>query len=51
MFLAIGLMCAIHETGKSEKGQVVDASMVEGSGALMHKIFALKGMDDWTEER
>ena len=44
-------MCAIHETGKSEKGQVVDASMVEGSGALMHKIFALKGMDDWTEER
>ena len=39
MFLAFGLLCALHEARRSGQGQVVDASMVEGSGYLMLPFF------------
>ncbi len=51
MFLAFGLMCAIHEAGQSGKGQVVDVSMVEGSAALMHMMYSFKAMGAWEDER
>lgn len=51
MFLAFGLMCAIHEAGKSGQGQVVDVSMVEGSAALMHMMYSFKAMGTWADER
>lgn len=35
MFLAFGMVCALLEAQRSGKGQVVDASMVEGSAVLM----------------
>lgn len=39
MFLAFGLLCALHEARRTGRGQVVDASMVEGSGYLMLPFF------------
>ncbi len=51
MFLAFGVMCAIHEAAHSGKGQVVDVSMVEGSAALMHMMYAFFAQGMWKDER
>lgn len=40
MFLVFGLLCALHEARCTGRGQVVDASMVEGSAMLMLPFFA-----------
>jgi alpha-methylacyl-CoA racemase len=39
MFLLLGVLCALHEARRSGLGQVVDASMVEGSAYLMLPFF------------
>ena len=41
MLLAFGLVCAIWEAGRSGKGQVVDAAMIDGSAALMAAFFSM----------
>ncbi len=41
MLLAFGIMCGIYEANKSGRGQVVDASMVEGSAALAGMFYGL----------
>lgn len=42
MMLAFGLVCAILEAKTSGLGQVVDASMVEGSAALMAMFYGAR---------
>jgi alpha-methylacyl-CoA racemase len=49
MMLAFGVVCALLEARSSGKGQVVDASMVEGSSLLMTMIWALRDMGVWGE--
>ncbi len=39
LFLVFGMLCALHEARRGGRGQVVDASMVEGSGYLMLPFF------------
>ena len=51
MFLAFGVMCAVFETTRSGKGQVVDTSMVEGSAALMHMMYAWMAGNKWQDQR
>jgi alpha-methylacyl-CoA racemase len=51
MFLAFGVMSAVFEARQSGVGQVVDVSMVEGSAALMHMMFAMKAQGQWQEAR
>jgi alpha-methylacyl-CoA racemase len=51
MFLAFGVMSAIFEARGSGVGQVVDASMVEGSAALMHMMYAMKAQGLWQDAR
>jgi alpha-methylacyl-CoA racemase len=41
MMLAFGIVCALFESQKSGKGQVVDAAMIDGSAALMAIIYGL----------
>jgi len=41
MILAFGIMCGVYEARNSGKGQVVDASMVEGSAALMGMFYGM----------
>ena len=40
MLLLFGVLCALHEARRSGRGQVVDASMVEGAALLMLPFFA-----------
>ncbi|MEA3140879.1 MAG: alpha-methylacyl-CoA racemase [Gammaproteobacteria bacterium] len=51
MFLAFGVMSAVFEARQSGMGQVVDVSMVEGSAALMHMMFAMQAQGHWRDER
>ena len=51
MLLALGVTSALLEAQKSEKGQVVDAAMIDGSAALMAIIYGLKGMGIWGSDR
>lgn len=51
MFLAFGIMAALYERSHSNKGQVVDAAMVEGAAYLTAPLHGLAAMGLWNEER
>lgn len=51
LYLAMGMLAAMLEAGKSGKGQVVDVSMVDGAASLMTTFFGLQAAGRWTEER
>ncbi|WP_034272331.1 CaiB/BaiF CoA transferase family protein [Haloechinothrix halophila] len=51
MLLAMGILAALFERGNSGKGQVVDASMVEGSALLATSLYGLKASGAWSGER
>ncbi len=43
MLLAYGLVCGMLEAGRSGKGQVIDAAMVDGAASLMAMFFSMAG--------
>jgi alpha-methylacyl-CoA racemase len=49
MLLALGIACALVETGRSGKGQVVDAAMVEGAGLLGAMFSGMLASKRWNE--
>ena len=51
MLLAFGMVCAMLEAGRSARGQVVDAAMVDGSAVLINFIWGLKAAGLWGPER
>jgi len=51
MVLAFGLVCAMLEAGKSHKGQVVDAAMVDGAAVLMAMFFSMQAGGAWKDVR
>ena len=51
MFLIFGILAALFERQTSGKGQVVDAAMVDGTAALSHMIWGLRGVGAWSDER
>jgi alpha-methylacyl-CoA racemase len=51
MLLAFGVACALLEAGRSGKGQVVDAAMVEGASLLAAMFSGFLASKDWSEER
>ncbi|HZP30243.1 MAG TPA: CaiB/BaiF CoA-transferase family protein [Acidimicrobiia bacterium] len=50
MFLAFGLLCAIHEASRSGCGQVVDAAMVDGTAVLTTMFHGLRAQGLWYDE-
>lgn len=50
MLLALGVVCALFEAGRSGQGQVVDAAMVDGTATLMAFVWGLKSLGGWSEE-
>jgi alpha-methylacyl-CoA racemase len=50
-YLVMGLLAALLEAGKSGKGQVVDAAMVDGAASLMTIMHGLLAAGEWSEER
>jgi alpha-methylacyl-CoA racemase len=51
LLLAYGIVCALLERGRSGKGQVVDAAMVDGASALMAIIYGAHAAGWWQDER
>ncbi len=51
LYLALGVVAGLLEAGKSGRGQVVDAAMVDGAASLMTAIYGLHGSGIWTNER
>lgn len=49
MLLAFGMVCALLEAGRSGKGQVVDAAMVDGAAVLMAMVWGFRAMGMWDE--
>lgn len=49
--LALGIVSAIVERARSGRGQVVDMAMVDGIGIVAQKIWALRGVGRWSDER
>lgn len=51
MMFAFGITTALLEREKSGKGQVIDASMLDGTAALMASMRSMKDMGLWSLER
>ncbi len=51
MFLAFGVLAALHEASRSGKGQVVDAAMVDGAAYLTAMFYGLTASGAWREAR
>jgi alpha-methylacyl-CoA racemase len=51
LMLAFGVVCALLEARHSGQGQVVDASMVEGSALLSTMIWGFQGAGIWAQPR
>jgi alpha-methylacyl-CoA racemase len=50
MLLAFGMVCGLFETGRSGRGQVVDAAMVDGVSVLMSQIHGLSLRHEFDED-
>jgi alpha-methylacyl-CoA racemase len=51
MLLAVGVLSALLEAQRTGEGQVVDASMVEGSALLMTILYEMYGQGGWSLAR
>jgi alpha-methylacyl-CoA racemase len=51
LYLAIGLLAALHEARSSGRGQVVDAAIVDGVASLTAYIFGLMPPGLWRDRR
>lgn len=51
VYLAYGILAAVFSAGKSGRGQVVDAAMVDTSAHLMTSFFGLHAAGRWNVQR
>lgn len=51
MLMAVGILAALHSARETGRGQVVDASMVEGAASLMSMIYGFRAVGAWSLER
>lgn len=51
LFLALGILAALHESRRSGRGQVVDAAIVDGVSSLMTSLFGMRAAGMWELER
>jgi alpha-methylacyl-CoA racemase len=51
LLLAFGVVCGLLEAGRSGRGQVIDAAMVDGSALLATMIHGLRAAGFWRGER
>lgn len=51
LFLVMGMLAALLETGKSGRGQVVDAAITDGSASLMSLFYTLGNLGAWQPKR
>ena len=51
LYLAFGVMAALHERQRSGRGQVVDAAMVDGAASLASIFWGLRAAGQWDAPR
>jgi alpha-methylacyl-CoA racemase len=51
LFLAFGMLAALIEAGRTGKGQVVDAAMLDGAASQMAMIYAWRASGAWSDLR
>lgn len=51
MYLAFGIVAALLERGRSNRGQVVESAMTDGSASLFTSIFGMAQAGHWRPER
>ncbi len=51
MFLVTGVLAALLERARSGAGQVIDAAMVDGVGALLQPLLSWRAAGVWTDRR
>ena len=51
MLLAVGLLAALHEAGRSGQGQVIDAAMTDGTALLSAFMYGFKAKGQWSNRR
>jgi alpha-methylacyl-CoA racemase len=51
LYLAVGLLAALHEARVSGTGQVVDAAIVDGAAHLMTMLYGFRANGVWSDER
>ncbi len=51
MLLAFGVACALLEVGRSGRGQVVDAAMLDGAALLATMFHGMRASGEWSDER
>lgn len=51
LYLALGLLAALHEARSTGTGQVVDAAIVDGAAHLMTMLYGYFANGVWTDER
>ena len=51
MLLLVGVLAALWERGRSGRGQVVDAAMVDGTALLAQLVLSMRARGTWRDER
>jgi alpha-methylacyl-CoA racemase len=51
MFLVAGVLSALYERQRSGRGQIVDAAIVDGAGAMLGMLTAMADAGQWRHER
>ena len=51
LYLALGLLAALHERTQSGRGQVVDAAMVDGAASLASIFYGMSASGGWSQQR
>ncbi|MFT7596017.1 MAG: alpha-methylacyl-CoA racemase, partial [Paracoccaceae bacterium] len=51
MYLAVGVLAAMHSARNTGKGQVVDCAMIDGVAHLMSVFQAFRQQGSWTDQR
>ena len=51
MLLVVGILAALWEAGRSGRGQVVDAAMVDGTAVIMSLMHSMRAQGLWSDDR
>ena len=51
MYLALGVLAALIDAGRTGQGQVIDAAMVDGTASLMTMMYSMRQRGQWNEAR
>ncbi|MBL0924217.1 MAG: CoA transferase [Sphingomonadaceae bacterium] len=51
MFLVTGILAALVERGRTGKGNIVDAAIVDGTHSLMSFVHGMAGLGQWRPQR